>query len=102
MALSMATQEALYLITILKDLSTVNVNKPIIYSDSQSALCLLQNPVNHNRSKHIDIKYHFVREKVVKELLVFHYIPTDKNVSDLMTKPTTKQKLIYFEKQLFG
>ena len=100
MALSLSTQEILYLMTILKDL-LIHVN-PIIYSDSQSALSLIRNPVNHNRSKHIDIRYHFIREKFTNGSVDFRYVPTDKNVSDLMTKPATKQKLNFFQQYIFG
>ena len=62
----------------------------IIFSDSQSALSLIQNPVNHQRSKHIDIRYHFIREKLASGIIDYQYIPTDKNVSDIMTKPANK------------
>ena len=61
MALSAATQEAIYLSKVMSDLM-IDVT-PMILSDSQSALSLIQNPTNHNRTKHIDIRFHFIREK---------------------------------------
>ena len=101
MALAASTQEALYLINILNDF-LIPV-KPIIFNDSQSALSLIQNPVNHQRSKHIDIRYHFIREKLASGIIDYYqYIPTDKNVPDIMTKPANKHNLVNFRHQLFG
>ena len=86
MVLAASTEEALYLINILNDF-LIPV-KPIIFSDSQSTLSLIQNPVNHQRSKHIHIRYHFIREKLASGIIDYQYIPTDKNISDIMTKPS--------------
>ena len=100
MALSAATQEILYLIKVMKDLK-IQVN-PVILSDSQSALYLVQNPTNHNRTKHIDIRYHFVREKYASGIVDLRYVQRDDNVADLFTKPSTKQNLLKFHSLLFG
>ena len=63
-ALSAATQETLWMRQLLTNLS-VNVEKPItIYEDNQSAIAMSKNPQFQGRSKHIDIKYHFVRHPV--------------------------------------
>ena len=60
MALGLSTQEALYLERYSTDLNVLS--KPlVIYSDSQSAIELVKNPVKHNKSKHIDIRHHFIR-----------------------------------------
>jgi hypothetical protein len=102
MALSAATQEALYLITVSEDLRLTGTKPVIIHSDSQSALDLVRNPVNHDRTKHIDIRYHFVREKWCAGTIGYEYLPRDRNVADLMTKPATKHSLTTFHNQLFG
>ena len=62
----------------------------------------MKNPVNHEKTKHIDIKHHFVREKFSEGIIDVMYIPTGDNVADLMTKPATKVKLDKFHQQLFG
>lgn len=59
---------------------------PIIYCDNQSAKCLADNPLHHIRSKHIYIKYHFIRQKVEKESLKIKYIPTEEMKADILTK----------------
>ena len=75
-ALSTATQEALWMRKLLTNLS-LNVGKPItFYKDNQSAIAMSKNPQFHGRSKHIDIKYHFVRDQVQKKAVTVLYCPT--------------------------
>ena len=100
MALSASTQEATYLTTVMDDY--LLKSKPVIHSDSQSALKLIENPINHNRTKHIDIRYHFVREKYAAGVIDIRYTPGDENVADIMTKPPSKQCLVKFHSILFG
>ena len=100
MALAGAVQEATFLHMSLKSLvkqSSIN-----IYVDNQGAMALSKNPIIHDRSKHIDIKYHFIREKVLSGFIELTHVPSDSNVSDLITKPYSKQKLHRFSSMLFG
>ena len=55
-----------------------------------SAIALVKNPIIKNRSKHIDIKYHFIREKYNSGFLDVSYIPSGDNVADIMTKQCSK------------
>ena len=55
-------------------------------SDSQGALVLGKNPVHHNASKHIEVRYHFVRDCVTKRKLGLEKVSTADNVADAMTK----------------
>ena len=100
MALSAATQEAIYLSKVMSYLM-IDVT-PMILSDSQSALSLIQNPTNHNHTKHIDIRFHFIREKYANGVVDLRYVPRDDNVADLFTKPCTKHALSKFHSLLFG
>ena len=59
---------------------------PIAYNDSQGVVALLKNPVHHNASKHIDVRYHFVRDCVISGKIDLKKISTAANVADLMTK----------------
>ena len=74
----------------------------LLSCDNQGAVALAQNPIKHQRSKHIDIKYHFIRDEITKDRLCIQYIPTDNNVADLFTKPTSKMKLQRFKTFLMG
>ena len=61
MALTVATQEAMFLIMLLQDFG-LEPNKPVkIFGDNRGSIALVKNPISHNRSKHIDIKFHFMR-----------------------------------------
>ena len=63
--------------------------------DNQGALKLAYNPIHHERSKHIDIKYHFIRSEMEKSVRL-NYIPTNDNISDMFTKALSKAKLNSF------
>jgi len=60
-----------------------------IFDDSQSAIALAKNPVNHQRSKHIDIKYHFVRDEYNAGKINIVYLPTADMITDMFTKPVS-------------
>jgi hypothetical protein len=57
-----------------------------VLSDSQGAIALTKNPVHHNASKNIKVRYHFVRDCVTKEMLTLEKVSTSDNVADAMTK----------------
>ena len=65
MALSEATQEAVWLKAFMRELGEVSSNEPVnVYETNQGAIALAKNSEFHKRTKHIDIRYHFVHEKV--------------------------------------
>ena len=106
MALCETAKEAIYLSNVLKDFSSVlkpRVRKPVtIHVDNQGAIALGKNPVHHERSKHIDIRYHFTRECVANRTIKLTYVRSDDNTADLFTKAASRVKLSKFRKQLFG
>lgn len=59
----------------------------MIYVDNKSAITLARNPVFHGRSKHIDVRYHFIRECVEKGLIVIRHVSTEQQRADVLTKP---------------
>ena len=91
-AAAQATKEALWLRLLLNDLG-VSINTFEIRADNQSALKLLRNPVSSMRSKHIDVVYHFARERVARKDVSFSYIKTDEMLADMFTKPVPGNKL---------
>nr|GEU92881.1 putative ribonuclease H-like domain-containing protein [Tanacetum cinerariifolium] len=58
-----------------------------IYIDNNSAICIVNNPVYHSKTKYIEIRYHFIRDFFEKKLISVDHIHTDENVADLLTKP---------------
>jgi hypothetical protein len=91
MAAAHATKEGLWLRKLLLDF---NVKQPTleIFCDNQATIKLVKHPVASQRSKHIDVIYHFVRERVQRKEIVFTYIDTANNVADILTKPLPEGK----------
>lgn len=96
--LSQAAKEALYLRSLLDSLlTTVDDNKAVvIYNDNQSAHKIATNKMMHNRTKHIDIKYHFIRECALSNKVEIRYMQTDKMIADILTKSVHGPKLRNF------
>ena len=59
--------------------------------DNRAAKCLIEDPLSAARTKHIDIIYHHVREKVARQQMKFVSIPTADNAADILTKPLPQQ-----------
>ena len=64
--------------------------------DNQSAMAIARNLEFHDRTKHIDVRYHFLRQKVDSNELNPSYVPTSEQVADILTKTLTREKHIKF------
>ncbi|KAF1314267.1 Retrovirus-related gag-pol polyprotein, partial [Globisporangium splendens] len=101
MALSEATQEAVWLKTFVRELGENTSDDPVkILEDNQGSIALAKNPEFHKRTKHIDIRYHFVREKVEDGQVVLEYCPTQEMLADIMTKPIPSAQFDYLRTKL--
>ena len=89
-AASLASQKAVWLRSLLGDISFVQKEPTVIKEDNQGTIALSGNPKYHPRTKHIDIKYHFIRHKVEKKELVLEYCPTEQLLADLLAKSLGK------------
>ena len=95
-----ATAEVAWLENLLFELGVPCSKPPVLLCDNQSALNMCANPVFHNRSKHIEINYHFVREKVEQGLLIVRYVPTQDQFADIFTKALGSSLFIHFRDKL--
>jgi hypothetical protein len=68
----------------------------VIYCDNQSCMKLSENPVFHDRSKHIEIYYHFIRDYVQRGAVELQYISTEEQVADILTKALGRGKFFIF------
>ena len=68
----------------------------MIHCDNQSCVQMSMNPVFHDKSKHIEIRYHFIRDMVQKGAVELQYISTDDQTADVLTKPLPIVKFGYF------
>ena len=71
-----------------------------IYTDSQSALAVARNPIFHARTKHIEVHYHYVRERLSAGEISLAYVPTHDNLADLFIKALPREKFEAFRKAL--
>jgi hypothetical protein len=94
MAAASSVKEALWLRTLLSELRLISGPVPIM-TDNQACLALLKNPLTSQRAKHIDVQYHFARERVVRNEVSFEYIPTSEMVADCMTKALPRPKFLF-------
>ena len=72
-----------------------HLDPTVIYCDNQSCIKLSINHVFHDRSKHIDIQYHHLRDFVQQKIMLLQYIPMEDQYVDIMTKALTKSKFEY-------
>ena len=91
MALAAAAQECVWQQGLMDALDE-QCSQTQIFTDSQSAIAMANNPKFHGRAKHVDIKYHFVRQLVLKGTIALKYCPTDEMVADVLTKSLDKLK----------
>ena len=92
MAMSSCAKQSQWIVQVLKDIGFPRYigNDPYaakIKGDNQGALALVKNPHLHERSKHIDIQYHHIRDLEARKRIAISYIPTTDMVADGMTKP---------------
>ena len=84
----------------MTELGAYTQSKFPIYSDNNSALALAKNPVFHDRTKHIAVKYYYIRQLIKEETIDLVYINTRDQKSDGLTKPLDKTKFKEFLVQL--
>ena len=95
-----AACEAVWLRRVLLDLQQPQVQPTIIYCDNMSAIALSKNPVFHAKSKHIELRHHFIRDLVNKEEIILKYVGTNEQAADFLTKAVTIEKFRKFKNQL--
>ncbi|MCH96019.1 retrovirus-related pol polyprotein from transposon TNT 1-94, partial [Trifolium medium] len=91
-ALSTATCELIWILFLLQDLKITSTRSPVLYCDNQSALHIASNPVFHERTKHLEIDCHLVREKVQQGILRLLPIPSQEQLADFLTKALSTAK----------
>ena len=68
----------------------LQLSKIPIYCDNTSAIAIANNPVLHSKTKHIEIRYHFIRDHVMNGDIELHFVPTEYQLAEVFTKPLDK------------
>ena len=84
--LAHCAREVLFLRQLLKELGYEQQAATVIHEDNQASICIAENPAQHARTTHIDVRYHFVRERIERKELALEYVPSRDNVADIFTK----------------
>lgn len=90
-ALARGISEGCWIKNMLTEIN-LKCDNVIIYEDNQSAIYIAKNPEHHKRLKHIDLKYHFIRDKIKNRVVILRYIQSNEQVADICTKPLHKLK----------
>jgi hypothetical protein len=92
--------EIIWIQTLLHELGVLSPSAASLWCDNLGATYLSANPVFHARTKHIEVDYHFIRERVARKQLEICFISTRDQLDDGFTKPLSGQKLTEFQYNL--
>ena len=92
--------EAIWLRKLMPGLFDMELDTTVILCDNQSCIKMTENSVFHDKSKHIEIRYFYIRDMVQKGAIKLHYVSTDEQVADVLTKPLSQVKFEYFRDKL--
>nr|GEY40116.1 hypothetical protein [Tanacetum cinerariifolium] len=98
-SLSACCAQVLWMRTQLMDYG-FHFNKIPIYCDSKSATAISCNPVQHSRTKHIDVRYHFIKEHVEKGTIELYFVKTDYQLANIFTKALPTDRFNYLVRYL--
>jgi hypothetical protein len=85
---------------LFKELGLFLYAPPTLWCDNLGAIALASNPVYHARTKHIEVDYHFIREKVVNKDVITRYLPTLDQIADIFTKGLTTSRFLFLRDKL--
>ncbi|GJW64249.1 hypothetical protein Tco_0116133 [Tanacetum coccineum] len=100
-ALSAGCAQVMWMRTQLKDYG-FNYNKIPLYCDSQSAIAISCNPVQHSHIKHIHTRYHFIKERVENGIIKLYFVRTEYQLADMFTKALLEDRFQYLVRRIGG
>nr|CAN82452.1 hypothetical protein VITISV_003326 [Vitis vinifera] len=95
-----ATAEIVWMQALLQELCVPIPAIPLLWYDNTSAYHMAKNPVFHARTKHIKIDLHFIRDQVMRGKIQLHFVPTEEQPTDLLTKHLTSSRFLSLKSQL--
>ena len=99
-AAATAACQVVWLQRLLSELTGSKAQAPALKMDNQPAIALAKNPVLHDRSKHIDVKFHFLRDCVDGGQLVIEFVETGRQLADILTKSLGKLRFQELRKMI--
>jgi 3-phenylpropionate/cinnamic acid dioxygenase small subunit len=87
---------------VWEDEESSHQHKAMIMEDYQACIAMSNYPITHKRTKLIDVRFHFVREKVESKEVELVYIPTQYQLADILTKPLSNIRLAMIRNRIMG
>ncbi|KAG0572350.1 hypothetical protein KC19_VG087600 [Ceratodon purpureus] len=101
MALTEGAKEAVWLRRLLGEIQVQNLNNSTsIHGDNQGSINLAHNPIYHGRTKHIEVRHHFIRERIQSGEISVDFVPTGEQIADILTKALGKTAFVRLRNQL--
>jgi hypothetical protein len=95
-----AAKEAIWLRRLLTELRESLKLPTTLFIDNQSAMAIARNPEFHDRTKHIEVRYHFLRQVVDDGEIHLEYLPTGEQIADVLTKGLSREKHEVFVRKM--
>ncbi|KAL4309595.1 hypothetical protein GQ457_01G033490 [Hibiscus cannabinus] len=95
-----AANQAIWLRNLLSDLGFKQESATILLCDNKSAIAIAENPVQHGRTKHINVKFHAIREAEKNSLIKMEFCSSEMQVADLMTKALSRNRMLFLKHEL--
>ena len=99
-AAASAACQAIWLRRMLAELQHQQEGPTEIFCDNKAAIFMTKNPAFHSRTKHIELRHHFIRDLVAKEEIILKYCSTNKQMADILTKALSKEKFCHLRELL--
>lgn len=99
-AATSAACQAIWLRRLLAEVNQEQEGATEIFCDNVAAISMSKNPAFHSRTKHIDIRHHFIRDLVAEGKITLEYCSTHEQVADILTKSLSKEKFCYFRSMM--
>jgi hypothetical protein len=99
MALSDASRQISWIQNLYKEIG-FKIESTILCGDNQGAIFIGSNPTTEKRTKHIDIRFHYIRECIEEGKIILYYIPTKEQIADILTKNLSFDKFKYLRSKL--
>lgn len=96
-AMARGVCELIWIRRVLKELKIGFEEPMLLYCDNKSAISIAHNPVHHDRTKHVEVDRHFIKEKLDGNIIKLEYVPTSHQLADILTKGLSKQTHDFLE-----
>lgn len=83
--------EGMWLRRMLTELKVINEGPTILYTDNKAAIDIARNPVHHERTKHVEIDRHFIKEKLEMGEVHLKFVPSEQQTANILTKALSRQ-----------